>query len=240
MGSAAAVCRAACGVVGPCWDPAGTLVGLSVGGGAAGWGAREAVGCHQEEMSPMRLLSAALGAGWAHRRGSRASERSAPRSLGRESSGALGTGSTSASPSPGPKPSDSRPRELRGSGGFGSAGAPLGTGRACCRGSSCRTRGLLGSAPPGSSSASPGNLHANAPRKVFYCIYRTASKKFSRRSCQGLFSSRLLRSRFFIKGGENQTLKVAAVAHPVPDAGDGSGTSARRRGASPSAPCAFC
>lgn len=109
MGSAAATCRAACGVVGPCWDPAGTLLGLSVGGGAAGWGAQEAVGCHQEEMSPTRLLSAALGAGWAHRRGSRAAERSAPCSLGRESSQLWAPAPPVPLPAPAPNPQTAAP-----------------------------------------------------------------------------------------------------------------------------------
>jgi len=121
-------------------------------------------------------------------------------------------GSAGRSPSPAPDPGELHP-ELPLSSTFGSAGASRGERRARYN----QTRRSLELAPPVSTPASSGNLHTNAPHKAFSCVYRTASKMFSRRNCQGLFSSSLLRSCIFRKAGENQTLKVTAVAHPTPE-----------------------
>lgn len=167
-------------------------------------------------MSLVQLLSPALDAEQDDSQDSQVAELSAPCSPGRESSRAPDTGSTSTSASPGPKPLDSCTQEQRV---WLSGGIPR----------------QLQPNPVFAGVRSSWETGTQTPH-----IYRTASKKFSRRSCQGLFSSSLLRSCFFRKGGENQTLKVTAVARPVPDAGDGSGTSAHGSGTSPSAPCAFC
>lgn len=163
---------------------------------------------------PTTLCSLALDVERDCSEGSQATELPAGRSTGRASSWALGMGSTSTFPRPGPKPSDSRSREQRV---WLSRSSP---------GSYSHTR-CLQFAPPGK----PAHKHPTSTEQP--------QRRFPAAVAE-VYSVRVRRAGSFRKAGEKQTLQVAAVAHPVPDARDGSGTSAHGRGASPSAPCAFC